>query len=182
MVRTTRQLWIGSWLALLSAVAQAATPVPPTEHEVKAAFLYNFAKYVEWPEASAGDAFVVGILGDDPFGKVLDQTLSGKEIRGQKLAVRRYESTDEARHARILFIGASERRDLARVLRELAPFPVLTVGEMDGFAARGGMVGFRLEGDIVRFDINAEEVTRAQLKMSSQLLKLARIVRTGGES
>jgi hypothetical protein len=179
MARLHRTLRTALCLALLAVAAQGATPVPPTEYEVKAAFLYNFAKYVEWPESASDDTFIVGILGEDPFGRVIDDTLAGKEIKGHKLAVRRFTTAEEARQARILFIGTASRRDLTRILGELAGRPVLTVGEAERFASLGGMVGFRVQGESVRFDINADEVARGHLRMSSQLLKLARIVHTG---
>jgi hypothetical protein len=165
---------------LLLLGSGGATAPAPTEYEVKAAFLYNFAKYVEWPSAPAADApFVICVLGQDPFGGLLDQTLSGKSIRERPLEVRRCAGVEEAAQAQIVFVGTSERADLPRILQALHGRPVLTVGEMDRFAERGGMVGFRVQGELVRFDINADQVAKAGLRMSSQLLKLARIVRSG---
>jgi hypothetical protein len=164
---------------LVLPAAQAAEPPPPTEYEVKAAFLYHFAKYSEWPSEAekGGDLFVVGVLGRDPFGSVLDETLAGKEVRGRKLAVRRCSTVEEARQVRILFVNPEAKAELGRVLQSLAAHPVLTVGDLDQFASKGGMIGFRVQGEIVRFDINVEQVEKAGLRMSSQVLKLARIVR-----
>jgi hypothetical protein len=160
---------------------RGASPVP-TEYEVKAAFLYNFARFVEWPAEARGAAdqpFVVGILGDDPFGATLDRTLLGKTLEGRPIVVRRMASLEQESHVNILFVGGSDKAELARVVRALSGTPVLTVGEMAGFAEHGGMIGFRTESQRVRFDINAEQASRAGLKISSQLLKLARIVASG---
>ncbi|HUJ15343.1 MAG TPA: YfiR family protein [Thermoanaerobaculia bacterium] len=151
------------------------------EYQVKAAFLLKFASYVDWPEGkSSADPFVVGILGEDPFGAVLDEMLAGEAIRGRPLVARRFESaSDAAREADILFISASEQSNLPRILETVDARPVLTVGDMDRFASRGGIVGFRVEGTSVRFEINLQQAEKARLKMSSQLLKLARIVTSG---
>lgn len=157
----------------------------PTEYAVKAAFLLKFADYVDWPadQARSGRPLVIAILGTDPFGRVLDEMLARKEVHGRKLVVRRFSGVEDAvKEASILFISSSERPALTRILRTLDRRPVLTVGDMDRFASRGGIVGFRMQGNTVRFDINLQEAEKAGLKMSSQLLKLARIVRTGSDA
>ena len=164
---------------LVRATCLTAAPAPPNEYEVKAAFLYNFARFVEWPPAAVGapdQPFVVAVFGDDPFGATLDHTLSGKTLEARPIVVRRLASLDEAAQVNILFIGASEKPHVARVLRTLSGTHVLTVGEMSGFAELGGMIGFRTERQRIRFDINVGQASRAGLKISSQLLKLARIV------
>ena len=173
------------FVGLLSSALLAGLPPPfaapaaPTEYEVKAAFLYNFARFVEWPAEAKGGAdqpFVVGILGDDPFGTTLDRTLLGKMLEARPIVVRRMASLEEEPRVNILFVGGRDKAQLGRVLRTLSGTPVLTVGEMAGFAEQGGMIGFRTENQRVRFDINAGQASRAGLKISSQLLKLARIV------
>lgn len=158
---------------------RSAHPAPPTEYEVKAAFLYNFARFVEWPPAAMGapdQPFVVAVLGDDPFGATLDRTLSGKTLEARPIVVRRVASLEEAARVNILFVATSERPQVSHVLRTLSGTHVLTVGEMSGFAEKGGMIGFRTERQRVRFDINVGQASRAGFKISSQLLKLARIV------
>ena len=164
-------------LAVLSGPRTDALE-PPTEHEVKAAFLYNFARFVEWPPSAgaANQPFIVAVLGDDPFGATLDRTLAGKTLEARPIVVRRLASLDEAVRVHILFVGTSDRAQVARVVRTLSGTHVLTVGEMPGFAELGGMIGFRTERRRVRFDINVAQASRAGLKISSQLLKLARIV------
>ncbi len=154
---------------------------PPSEYAVKAAFLVKFADYVDWPPdpSAASRPFVVAVLGPDPFGDMLDRIVANKRVHGRRLVARRVTTADEAASADIVFISARDEKDLNRSLRALEGRPILTVGELDGFAASGGMIGFRLQDNTVRFDINVEPATRARLKLSSQLLKLARIVKGG---
>ncbi len=169
--------------SLLRAAAPAAPEPPrPTEYEVKAAFLYNFAKFVKWPEdRSLGPTFVIAVLGDDPFGEVLDRTFAGKTIQGRKAEVRRIRTPGPPSDVQILFIGPSERPHLSQILKALEGGSALTVGEMEGFTERGGMIAFRLGSDVVNFDINLDQVERARLKMSSQLIRLARnVIAKGG--
>jgi hypothetical protein len=164
-------------IALLPGEGHAQTAA--TASALKAAFLYNFAKFVEWPpEARPGDgqAFVVAVLGNDPFGRALDEAFSGKTLFGHRSVVRRVETLEEARRAQIVFVSSSEDKKLEQVLSVLARPGVLTVGEMEGFARRGGIIGFRMDQRRVRFDINAGRASQARLKLSSELLKLARIV------
>jgi hypothetical protein len=119
---------------------------------------------------------VFAVLGDDPFGDVLDRTLSGKTLADHKLVLKRATSLDDLGDARILFISDSEKARLPQILKRLQGMPVLTVGETDDFVARGGMMGFHTREDVVRFDINLDQVNRAGLKMSSQLIRVARRV------
>ena len=161
-----------------AAIGPAATG--PAEYEVKAAFLYNFARFVEWPEAPAGDGpFVITVLGRDPFGAALDDTLRGKTIGQRRIEIRRASRSEDLAGSRIGFISDSERDRLPAILKSLEASPVLTVGEMDEFAERGGVIRFRVEQDRVRLDINVAAAERARLRISSQLLKLARIVPPG---
>ena len=171
-------------IAITLAAPYDAVAAPPTEYEVKAAFLVKFADYVDWPadRAQAEGPMVIAILGTDPFGPVLDDMLAKKEVRGRKVVARRIRSIDAMDEVSILFISSSENPELPRILRTLDGRPVLTVGDMDRFASRGGIVGFRVQGNTVRFDINLGEAEKAGLKLSSQLLKLARIVRTGRDA
>jgi hypothetical protein len=170
-------------VTLLRAVPPAAVePARPTAYEVKAAFLYNFAKFVKWPEDKPlGSTFVIAVLGEDPFGEVLDRTFAGKTIQGRKAEVRRIHSVAAPSDVQVLFIGSSERPRLAQILKSLEGGNALTVGEMEGFIERGGMIAFRLRSDVVNFDINLDQVERARLKMSSQLIRLARnVIAKGG--
>jgi len=183
-------------MALLSARAVAAVfvlgttvvraqpePTPPapspTEYEIKAAFLYNFARFVEWPPESGHDPgapFVIAILGHDPFGPVLDETVAGKAVGGRPIEVRRVSRVEEAREAQIVFVAPSERPNMAAILKAVGRPGVLTVGDTDGFASQGGAINFTLQARRVRFEINPAAAEQARLKMSSQLLKLATLV------
>ncbi len=149
------------------------------EYFVKAAFLYNFAKFVQWPADASNSrtgTFVITVLGNDPFGASLDETLKGKTIDRLRVVVRRAATTAELGDSQIVFISDSQRGHLPEILKRLEGTATLTVAEMDRFAERGGVVGFRMDGDRVRLDINPAAAARARLKISSELLKLARIV------
>jgi len=151
-----------------------------SEYRVKAAYLYYFTTFVNWPPEAfpnAGDEVVIGVLGEDPFGAILDETLRGKTVGNRKLVVRRFGSVKDVRESHVLFISSSEQDRLASILKVLDGAAVLTVGESDGFASRGGQIAFRTEDKKVRFDINVAAVERAPLKVSAQLMKLGRIVR-----
>lgn len=165
-------------LACLGAAAvEPLEPPRPTEYEVKAAYLYHFAKFVKWPaEQSLGPTFVVAVLGVDPFGEVLDKTFAGKTLAERKPEIRRIDSPSAASDAQLLFVASSEKARLAQVLKTLESSSVLTVGEMEGFSERGGMIALKVRDDVVRFDINLVQVERARLKMSSQVIRLAQRV------
>lgn len=154
----------------------------PTEYQVKGAFIYNFAKFVEWPAGipAGGRPFIIGIFGKDPFGSLIDEAVSGKNVRDRKIAVKRFSRIDEAVDSQILFISSSEAESVPRILKELGRTPMLTVSDIDRFAEQGGMVQLLMDQNRVRFAINVAAVERAGLRPSSQLLKLARIVPEGG--
>jgi len=173
----------GVILVLLAAtLARPAAPSLPTDYEVKAAFLYNFAKFVRWPDdAAGGPRFVVAIVGDDPFGAVIDRAFQGKTVLGRPVEIRRTRAFREAAGAQMAFIGSSEHARLAEVLAALKGGSVLTVGDMESFADGGGMVGFRIKDSTVRFEVNLREVRQARLQMSSQIIRLAqRVIEDGG--
>ncbi len=163
-------------LAFVAAPADGADVPAPTEWDVKAAYLYNFTRFVEWPDRSTTPAdtpFVIGILGRDPFGRVLDDTLSGKTVDGRPIVVRRLERAEEAASVQILFLGQASGRETERALRAVRGRPVLTVGDGDGPARRGVVLTFRIRESRVRFDVDLHAADEAGLKISSQLLKLA---------
>jgi len=154
------------------------------EYQVKAAFLYNFAKYVQWPAdvpAARTRTFVITILGRDPFGASLDQTLQGKAVDSLRVVVRRAATPGDLEASQIVFISDSERAQVPEILERLEGTATLTVAEMDQFAERGGVIRFRMDGDRVRLDINPAAAARARLKISSELLKVARIVGPAAE-
>ena len=154
-----------------------------SEYQIKAAYLYYFTTFVDWPPEAlprSGDALVVGVLGQDPFGPVLDDTLRGKTVGNRPLIVKRFGSIRDARECHLLFISASERDRLVSIFKGLEGAAILTVGEIEYFASRGGQIAFRMESKKVRFDINVAAVERARLKVSAQLMKLGRIVEGPG--
>ena len=167
------------WLAapLLLATAVRALPASSQEYEVKAAFLYKFGNFVEVPVA-VGAPFVVTVLGDDPFGDALDAMVQGKTIEGRPVEVRRTHNIDEATRSGIVFISASEKARLHEILGAFRNTRALTVGDVDGFAAAGGMIGFVVEQNRVRFEINPGAAEQAGIRINAKLLNLARIVST----
>jgi len=169
-------------IALLIAVAcglagPAAARAQALEYEVKAAFLYNFTKFVEWPPSAFAEGNAplrICVLGEDPFGRNL-QTVPGEEVEGHPLIVMRPETLAKAAGCQVLFVSRSERERLPQILAPLKSSPVLTVGDGKGFLDQGGIVNFILEGSRVRFEINPAAAEQAGLKISSKLLRLARI-------
>lgn len=169
-------LWLHA-LPVNSSYAQASTA--DREYQIKATFLYHFLQFVEWPDDAFADdspQIVVGILGEDPFGAALDEVLAGKTIRGKELVIRRYASPEEVAHCHLLFVSASEEDRLPDVLQSLRQHPVLTVGETARFTQHGGAIKLFEFKNKVRFEINLEVAQRARLKVSSKLLKLAKVV------
>lgn len=149
------------------------------EYEIKAAYLHKFINYIEWPGSSlppAGGTITIGVLGENPFGGAL-AALNGKQIKGRRLAVREASQASDLRGCQIVFISASEKQRMPQILDSLTDARVLTVSETDGFAERGGMINFITERNKVRFQINPDAAHRRGLTISSELLKLARLVK-----
>jgi hypothetical protein len=151
----------------------------PTEYEVKAAFLYNCAKFVRWPAtvfAGPEAPLVIGILGEDPFGEVLDETVRNRVVQDRRIVIRRLASIKDAARCHLLFISTSEIERLPGILRTVHQTAVLTVSEIDRFAERGGIIYPYVEDKRIRFEVNLSAANMAGLSISSQLLKLARRV------
>jgi hypothetical protein len=166
-------------LALLLAVPGAAPAQTAAEYAVKAAFLYNFAKFVDWPPAAFPDpnSLKICVLGDDPFGGSL-QEVAGEQVGSHKLQVVRTDSISKPAGCQILFISRSERDHIQQILAAVKGSPVLTVGDTQRFADDGVIINFILEGSKVRFEINTDSADRAGLRISSKLLQLARRIVT----
>jgi hypothetical protein len=167
-------------LIFLAARCQAVDHQGELEYEVKAAFLYNFAKFVQWPpEAVSGSAAMrLCILGRDPFGNLLESSLRGKTLSEKPIEIERLSDVRQLTGCHVVFISSSERSQAAAILETLSAHPVLTVSEIPEFAELGGMVNFYIEDRRIRFEINPKSAARAGLRISSQLLKLSRIVDT----
>jgi len=179
-----RSWCVATFIALLAA-ALPAQSVKPTDYDVKAAYLFNFGHFVEWPanaSVSRSDSFVVCVLGQDPFGAVLDATLAGESIAGKKVTAKRISTPEESANCQILFLSAAEELRLQKIIGALNEQPVLTVSDMPHFSQRGGMIQFVLDGKKVRFEVNLSAVHHAGLSLSSELLKVATTVRRNSSS
>jgi hypothetical protein len=159
-----------------SCHAQMGFTVTPSEYQVKAKFLVNFARFVQWPNESFTDEqapIIIGIYGNDPFGIDIDKTVEGKHIEGRELVIRRIQDIRALECCHILFVGSCEKRRTAHILNMLNEKRILTVGETDGFIQAGGIINFIIQTNKVRFEINPAAADRSGLWISSQLLKLA---------
>jgi YfiR/HmsC-like len=163
-------------LLTLGAAGQALD-----EYQVKAAFLYNFAKFVEWPPEAfktPRDPILVCVLGHNPFGNALEEAIRGKSIAGRTFAYRHVLDAESASACQILFVGSEESKHFRALLESLKPMGILTVGEAQGFAADGGVINFRLDDGRVHFEINVDAAEHEQLHISAKLLSLAQIVKS----
>jgi hypothetical protein len=151
------------------------------EYDLKATFLYHLAQFVEWPaEAFPTEEtpLVIGVLGTDPFGKVLDDIVENEVVKNHKLTTQRYRTVEEITSCHILFISQSEGGRLDRILADLKQRSILTVGDTEGFAQRGGMVRFLTEKNKIRLRINVDAAKAANLTISSKLLRAADLAST----
>lgn len=180
---------LAGWVSIFSGGVLSAHPDTPaaTEHAIKAAFLYKFATFIEWP-AQAFDSpdapFVIGILGEDPFGDLLERTFEGKTLNNHPMEVRRYDQAAAVSGCHLLFVSLRNPRETRETLALFRDSPILTVGEAEGFCLAGGVIGFYREGNNVRFEINVDAVKRAEqqgLKLRPQLLGVGRPVREESE-
>lgn len=172
--------WGTLGLLLLSVMLlSAATAQSATEYQVKAAFLFNFAKFVEWPADAFPNAdapLQICVLGQDPFGRDFEQVIEDKAVDGHRLEVAHPEGVPQARACQILFIAFSEKQKVRDILQGLAGVSVLTVGDTPGFAKMGGIINFVLDENRVRFEINPKAAERAHLKLSARLLTVAKVI------
>jgi hypothetical protein len=179
---------VGRFACIAALLLAAHFPLPgrallsaqtPTEYQVKAAYLFNFLKFVEWPDDPGADPhgkWVIGFVGDSPIDNELTQLVEGKNVQGRELQVKKFQTADNLRHCNILFITESEKKRLPSILAELRGSSVLTVADMDNFIGLGGMIQFGVEEARVRVAIDVGATGRARLKVSSKLLSLARVV------
>ncbi|MBN2201031.1 YfiR family protein [bacterium] len=148
-----------------------------SEYEIKAAFLFNFAKFIDWPVKPYVEAethFAIGVLGRDPFGDALEQTIGGKTVKGRAIVIRRFRHISEYKPCDILFISESEKPGLPEIVQRLRRESVLTVSDMPEFGRRGGMIYLFTEDNKVRFSIRTDLTDRAGLRLGSRLLNLSR--------
>jgi hypothetical protein len=171
----TLALALTAAFAVFRGVAQTGTQ---HEYELKAGVLYHIIEYVEWPKSALSNtppAIEIGLIGEIPFAEALE-VLSGKTVQGRELIVKRVSDPQAAAQCQVLFIGASEKPRVAEIVAQLKDRPILTVGEIEGFAEQGGMVNLLAGPNRIVMEINREVANKARLSMSSQLLKLAKVV------
>jgi hypothetical protein len=181
----SRRIFRSSWLRLCLIVSFGCLcwPLPaktaPTEklseYDVEAAYLFNFSKFVTWPATSRArtDTLLICVLGNDPFGEVLDKIVAGEKINGAPVAEKKISSAEEAPACSILYVSNNEASRLGRILYVVKDLPVLTVSDIPDFLDRGGMIQFVLRDDRVRFAVNLAPAQRDGLIFSSELLKVA---------
>jgi len=165
-------------IPLVNAPSRAAAG--PTEYQLKAVFLFNFAQFVEWPAGAfrdAGEPLVIGVLGADPFGPYLDDVVRGEQVKGRPLAVKRYRKLEEVDGCQILFVSTE---DSARAATALAGHAVLTVSDASRPAQRGAIVQFVDARNRIRLRIDVDSANASGLTISSKLLRSADVVRSGG--
>jgi hypothetical protein len=165
-------------LAISRGAAADVRAPSADEWQIKSAFIYNFTKFVEWPDAALGASqpIVIGVLGEKPLAQQLAAVVAGRNVNGRSIEVRSVRTAAEARATQLLYVAAAEESRYAAMRDELADSPVLTVGETPSFSVTGA-IGFVQEGEKLRFEINVDIAERSQLKISSQLQKLAAVVR-----
>jgi hypothetical protein len=163
----------------LAGQARAEESLSSSEYLIKAGFIYNFARFVEWPASAfpqTDSPIVIGIEGADPFGQILEKVLDGKKVNGHGFVIKRLRSLGNARDCHILFISSSEAGRIDELIRNTSSNPVLTISEIPGFANRGGIINLTLEDSRVRFEVNVDAARQADLTISSRLLALAKII------
>lgn len=177
----------GIWLLMLAgllqgSVARSAAVTP--EYQLKAVFLFNFTQFVEWPPQAFDDTnspLVIGVLGNDPFGSYLDDTVRGETVNGRPLVVQRFSTSSDIKHCHVLFISRSEATHLTQILAGLKGKNILTVSDADNFNREGGIIRLATIANKIRLRIALEEAKAANLTISSKLLRPADIVTAGEE-
>jgi hypothetical protein len=162
----------------LMAAGGYAEDSAPKEYQVKAAFIYNFVQFTQWPDkafSSSDSPLVVAVFGSNPFGDSLQKAMEGKKLGNHPIVVKQLDSMDQIPSCQVLFVAASEEGHLDDVFRSAADHPILTIGEATTFCDKGGAMRFLIEGGKIRFEVNLDAVQKAGLHISSKLLNLAKI-------
>ncbi len=180
IARAVRTLFCVAFGLLLTDSPNAyGQSAPSREYQVKAAFLFNFTQFVDWPPAAFPEdtaSLVIGVLGDDPFGPYLDDIVRGELVNSRRLTVRRFRRPEDIAACQVLFISRSQDKNLQKVLSQVKGNDVLTVSDADAFAARGGMIQLATENGKIRLKINVDAARASSLTISSKLLRSAEIV------
>ncbi len=178
-IKNIRQRYLSVLLALLCSLALLSAQTPaPREYQIKAAFLFNFTQFVEWPATSFStdkDPFIIGILGDTPFGSYLEELVSGEKVNGHRIVVQYFRDLEEIKICHILFINLSQTTRLEQVVAGLKGRTILTVSDMAGFLQAGGILRFFTKNNKILIQINPEAGKKANLVISSKLLRLSEL-------
>jgi YfiR/HmsC-like len=186
--RHARPSWRAGWIALAVAACVISAQSPSrtaqlTPSEVKATFLVNLVKFVEWPDdafPSAHEPITLGIVGADPLTNVLSRAVYGQSVKGRTVAVHRYVFGDDLRECQVLFVSMSEQGHISQILASVSGASVLTVSDAQRFAEEGGVVQFAVDEDRVHFSVNRGAAMRAKLQISAKLLTLSRVINSTG--
>lgn len=167
-------------IMVLCSISASSNDEKPSqlEYQVKATLIYNFAKFINWPSESfltETDPIVVGIVGKDPFGKILDETFVGQTVHGRTIKVNRVKDLKELRVSHILFISLSEAERFKEILDSIQGTSIVTISDIPDFERQGGMIGLFLRENRVRFSINIDAADFAHVKVNSQLLKISQV-------
>jgi hypothetical protein len=166
-------------LALLAVAApHLSRAAAPNEYSLKSVFLYNFCRFIDWPDsafAGPNDPIVIGVLGDDPFGSLLEEAVRGETFRGRSIRLEHYRSPREVGRCHVLFVSASETSHINEILGAVAGRNIVTVGETEAFIERGGMISLVADRNRVRLLVNPNTLRAARLEVSSKLLRVAEI-------
>lgn len=174
-----RALFLSLLLSVL-ALLPASAAAPPNEYALKSVFLYNFCRFIDWPDiafTSPNEPLIIGVLGNDPFGSMLDEAVQGERFRGRAIQIEHYRSPREIGHCHLLFVTGPETARMDEILAAVSGKSIVTVGESEGFVARGGMIALAADRNRVRLLINPNALRAAKLDVSSKLLRVAEIAR-----
>lgn len=179
LMRTLELILFAACSVACAAMTAKAQTQPLSESQIKAGFLFNFTKFVEWPPeafADPGVPIVLGIVGDSPVAELLIETAAGKTVNGRAVIVQRFKEGQDPRTCHILFVSSSQEKHVPQILERVKGSPILTVSETSGFAQSGGMINFSVEGNKVRLEINLDATAQARLKISAKVIAVARLV------
>jgi hypothetical protein len=173
-----RQTTIAIVLAMASLMRPALADEPSREYQVKAAFIFNFTQFVQWPDNAfngSDDVFTIAIVGGDPFNGALEHAVAGKTVGSHRIVFRHFDNAADVQPCQLLFVPSTEDGELTAIMNKLGNVPVLTIGESEVFPRMGGEMRFYTEENKVRFEINMDAIGKSGLKISSKLLRLAKI-------
>lgn len=172
--------WFGLMFLLAGAHLGFCGDAAFTEYQVKALFLMNFTKYVDWPDtafAATNTPLTIGVYGENNFGDNLQKAVAGKKVGNRSIVIRQFDGTNDMAQCQILFISNSEEKNQGKILDQLKASPVLTVGETEQFTEQGGIINFVIKDGKVRLEINLQAAQQANLQISSKLLSVADVVK-----